>query len=152
VLFVSGRCCLSCTRFKHANPRAIKTPLLLKTHNKQKKTSVEIDSKNFAKLSRDCRLLCRALTPTDVDLIFTAKKPKGGRKIGYEAFLSALDAIASKKGCSFDEVARAVVGAGGPVDNGTKAEAVRLHDDKVCFAFFCFCFFLGGGGRGEVLC
>lgn len=35
------------------------------------------------------------------------------------------------QGCSLDEVAAAVITAGGPVDNGTKAEAVKWHDDKV---------------------
>lgn len=33
--------------------------------------AVDMEGKNFLKLCRDCRLLGKALTPTDVDLIFT---------------------------------------------------------------------------------
>lgn len=41
-------------------------------------------------------------------------------------------ALASLQGCAVEEVVAAIVLAGGPVSNATaKAEAVRLHDDKV---------------------
>jgi hypothetical protein len=66
-----------------------------------------------------------------VDLIFTKAKAKGARKISYEQFKGAVDAVAAKKGVAFADVAKAIAEAGGPVDGGTKAEAVRLHDDKV---------------------
>lgn len=37
----------------------------------------------------------------------------------------------ASQGCSYEEVVHAIIQAGGPVDGGTKAESVRLHDDKV---------------------
>ncbi|KIY94588.1 hypothetical protein MNEG_13374 [Monoraphidium neglectum] len=70
---------------------------------------VEMEGKSLIKLCKvDCKLMGKALTTTDIDLIFA-------------------------KGCSYEEVVRAIVSAGGPVDGGTKAEAVRLHDDKTCY-------------------
>jgi hypothetical protein len=93
--------------------------------------SVEMEGKNFIKLCKDCKLMGKALTTTDIDLIFTKVKTKGARKIPYDQFVKAVDAIAAKKGCSYEEVVAAVIAAGAPVDGGTKAEAVRLHDDKV---------------------
>jgi hypothetical protein len=59
-------------------------------------------------------------------------KSKGQRKIVFEQFVQALDQVAAKKGVALTAVVTTIIAAGGPVDNGTKAEAVRLHDDKVC--------------------
>jgi hypothetical protein len=42
--------------------------------------------------------------------------------------IAAYDTLA--QGCAYEEVVAAIVAAGGPVDGGTRAEAVRLHDDK----------------------
>ncbi|GBF93441.1 hypothetical protein Rsub_06574 [Raphidocelis subcapitata] len=85
--------------------------------------SVEIEGKNFIKLCKDCKLMSKALTTTDIDLIFTKAKTKGARKVSFEQFMSALDAIAAKKGTSYEEIVQAIISAGGPVDGGTKAEA-----------------------------
>lgn len=41
------------------------------------------------------------------------------------------DIHTAAQGCSLDEVVAAVVASGGPQDNGTKAEPVKWHDDKV---------------------
>eukprot|EP00775_Hariotina_reticulata_P007754 gene7754-7953_t len=89
-----------------------------------------MDGKAFVKMCKDCKLMSKGLTTTDVDLIFTKVKAKGARKITFNGFLKAIDDVAAKKGCSLDEVVAAVINAGGPVDNGTKAEAVKWHDDK----------------------
>eukprot|EP00879_Flechtneria_rotunda_P020781 GHRR01021876.1.p1 GENE.GHRR01021876.1~~GHRR01021876.1.p1 ORF type:complete len:196 (+),score=54.06 GHRR01021876.1:2350-2937(+) len=95
-------------------------------------TCVEMEGKNFIKLCKDTKLLSKALTTTDLDIIYTKAKAKGARKITWTEFLKALDLVAEKKGCSFDEVVNHVVGhgSGGPQDSGTKAEAVKWHDDK----------------------
>ncbi|KAI8475638.1 MAG: p25-alpha-domain-containing protein [Monoraphidium minutum] len=91
---------------------------------------VEMDGKGLIKLVKDCKLMSKALTATDVDLIFAKVKTKGERKIPFDQFVSAIDAFAAKKGCAYEDVVRAVVTAGGPIDGGTKAEAVKWHDDK----------------------
>lgn len=42
-----------------------------------------MDGKTFAKLTKDCGLLDKKLTPTDVDLIFAKVKDKTARKITF---------------------------------------------------------------------
>jgi hypothetical protein len=56
-----------------------------------------MEGKAFAKLCKDNKLLCKAVTPTDVDLIFAKVKAKGQRKINFEEFIKGLDLIAAKK-------------------------------------------------------
>ena len=41
----------------------------------------ELDGPKFSKLCRDCKLLGRLLSPTDIDLIFASAKQKGVRKV-----------------------------------------------------------------------
>ena len=69
----------------------------------------------FAQLCRDCKLLDKSITPTDVDLIFTQSKPKAERKLTFPMFLAALNALATKKFKGADDsMARleaAIVGA-----------------------------------------
>ncbi|WIA41364.1 hypothetical protein OEZ86_004956 [Tetradesmus obliquus] len=91
---------------------------------------VELEGKNFIKLAKDTKLLGKALTTTDIDLIFAKVKAKGARKITWPEFVKGLDHIAAKKGCAVDEVLATIIKSGGPQDNGTKAEACRFHDDK----------------------
>lgn len=57
-------------------------------------------------------------------------KPKGGKRIGYDAFEAALERVAMKKGLSTHEVAAIIVAAGGPKSSGTQAEACRFYDGK----------------------
>ncbi|GBF90596.1 hypothetical protein Rsub_03168 [Raphidocelis subcapitata] len=90
----------------------------------------EMDGKAFIKLARDTELLGGALTPTEVDLIFARVKSKGARRVGFEQFLTALSAVAEKKGVSFEAVVSQVLSAGGPIAHATKADNVRLHDDR----------------------
>ena len=58
----------------------------------------EMDGKTFVKLAKDCVLIDKNLTTTDIDIIFAKVKSKGARKLSYNQFLSAIDEIASKKG------------------------------------------------------
>jgi hypothetical protein len=58
-------------------------------------------------------------------------KPKGGRRLSFAQFLTALSLVADRKGSTLEHVATMVLATGGPVAHATKAESVRLHDDKV---------------------
>lgn len=42
-----------------------------------------MDGKVFAKVAKDCKLLDKKLTSTDVDLIFAKIKDKSARKISF---------------------------------------------------------------------
>ena len=74
-----------------------------------------MDGARFAKFAKDCRLLDRQLTTTDVDLIFTKVKAKGQRCITLKEFCGALVQVAEKKGMSPDAVIEQAIAAGGPV-------------------------------------
>jgi hypothetical protein len=91
---------------------------------------VGMDGKSLAKVCKDCSLTDRAFTPTDVDLIFAKVVPKGLRRIDLHQFRDALNLIAAKKGKDASEIIRIVESSGGPVLNGTRADAVKFHDDK----------------------
>eukprot|EP00386_Alphamonas_edax_P000748 GDKI01002338.1.p2 GENE.GDKI01002338.1~~GDKI01002338.1.p2 ORF type:complete len:149 (+),score=56.58 GDKI01002338.1:151-597(+) len=90
----------------------------------------EMDGRQFAKLCKDCKIIDAKFTATDADLMFAKVKAKGARKISIAELESALEFIAQKKGCSVDAVRSKVENNEGPVLQGTKADAVRFHDDK----------------------
>lgn len=59
-------------------------------------------------------------------------KPKGGRKLSFEGFVGALALCAAKRGVFLEDMVREILAASGPIAHATKADHVRLHDDKVC--------------------
>ena len=92
--------------------------------------TTELDGRQFAKLSKDCNILDKKLTATDIDLIFAKVKAKTARKISYAQFESALEQCATKKGITKAELVKRIEAVGGPKFQGTKAEYVKFHDDK----------------------
>ena len=93
-----------------------------------KETTME--GKSFAKLAKDCDLLDKKLTATDVDLIFAKVKGKTERRITYPQFMKGLEEFAAKKGVDKGAVISKVAASQGPKLHGTKAEANKFHDDK----------------------
>jgi hypothetical protein len=89
-----------------------------------------MEGKSFAKLAKDCKLLDKKLTATDVDLTFAKVKDKTERRITFEQFQRGLELFAEKKGVGADAVTNSVLAAGGPQFAGTKADTVKFHDDK----------------------
>lgn len=57
-----------------------------------------MDGKTFAKLAKDCKILDKQLTATDIDLIFAKAKQKTERKINFTEFQNAVALCAQKKG------------------------------------------------------
>lgn len=45
--------------------------------------AAEIDGKTFAKFAKDCKILDKKLTATDIDLVFAKVKDKSARKISF---------------------------------------------------------------------
>jgi len=100
----------------------------------------ELDGAQYAKFCKECNLIGKTCTKTDVDLIFTKCKPKGGRKLDVTAFKASLVYIAEKrfpktwkengKQAAVDKVYELVGKSEGPVANATKADYVKFHDDK----------------------
>lgn len=89
-----------------------------------------LDSKTFAKICKEGNLLSGDLLAIDAELLFAKVMPRGQRSMGFEQFKVAMQAVATKKGMDINAVCRAVAALGGPVLHCTKADAVRLHDDK----------------------
>ena len=90
----------------------------------------EIDGKTFFKLIKDCKLIDKKLTQTVVDLVFAGHHDKGFKVLKFDQFKKALAACAIKKGISEADMEKHVLESGGPIYKGTKAESVKLHDDK----------------------
>jgi len=100
----------------------------------------ELDNATFAKLAKETKLINKACTKTDIDLVFTKSKPKGGRKLTYANFVSALDLVSVKRfPKTFKEKGQQaatqmavdlVLKSGGPQASGTKAAPTRFYDDK----------------------
>lgn len=90
----------------------------------------EVDGRSFTKLCRDCGLYDRNFSSTDADLIFARVVPKGQRRISIMEFEKAMGLIAERRNCTQEEVMQRIADGAGPSLEGTKAEAVRLHDDK----------------------
>ena len=93
-------------------------------------TSGEMDGRQFAKFAKDCKLLDKKLTSTDIDIFFQKIKEKSARKINFPQFEKGLHLCAEKKGTSFEELSDHCIESGGPKFTATKADAVKFHDDK----------------------
>lgn len=93
----------------------------------------EMDGRTFQKLVRDAGLLGKALTATDVDLIFTRVKHVSTKKLIFDQFISALAEISTKIGREHQDVALSVIKVGGPQFVGTKTDCVKFYDDKSYF-------------------
>lgn len=92
-------------------------------------TQKTMEGKTFAKVAKDCKLIDKKMTATDIDLIFAKVKDKAERRITYAQFEKALELCAEKKGADLEAIKEAVMGSSGPAFTGTKAEANKFHDD-----------------------
>lgn len=91
----------------------------------------EMDGKSFNKFAKDTKCIDKKCSATDIDLIFAkVKNGPAARKIVYAEFTAALELVAAKKGIAMGALEEKILGAGGPVFAGTKAEANKFHDDK----------------------
>ena len=89
-----------------------------------------MDGKIFAKVAKDCKIINKKCTNTDIDLIFAKSKERTARKINYQQFIVALGHCATKRGEEMAALEASILSQGGPVFAGTQAEATRFHDDK----------------------
>ena len=89
-----------------------------------------MEGKTFSKMMKDCGLYDKKFTATSADITFSKAKPKGERRISLKDFCFALDLVAEEKGMSYDDLVSAIASSEGPASSGTKADAVKFHDDK----------------------
>ena len=90
----------------------------------------EMSNKEYAKMNKDCGLLDKKYTTTDVDINFAKIKTKTSKVITFQQFDEGLKLAASKKGIEHSALVSLVCQAKGPTFTGTKADYVKFHDDK----------------------
>jgi hypothetical protein len=56
-----------------------------------------MEGKVFAKCCKDCKVVSKDCSATDVDLVFAQVKDKAARKINYAQFNRAVDICAGKR-------------------------------------------------------
>jgi hypothetical protein len=99
--------------------------------------SGEMDSKTFAKICKDAKLIdTKTFTGGDADLVFAKAKARraSGKSINYDAFRQvAINGIAEKKGVDETAILTILAQCQGPVMNATQTENVRLHDDTTTY-------------------
>jgi hypothetical protein len=61
-----------------------------------------MDCARFAKFSKDCGLIDKKITTTEIDIVFNKFKVKGARKLNYDIFNKCLQYIAEKKFSDMD--------------------------------------------------
>lgn len=93
----------------------------------------EMSNKEWLKVNKDCGLLDKKYTTTDVDINFTKIKIKTSKNITFSQFSEGLKLAAEKKGMEFEKLKELVCNSSGPVFKGTKADFVKFHDDKTLY-------------------
>ncbi|TNN29668.1 Tubulin polymerization-promoting protein family member 3 [Liparis tanakae] len=67
-------------------------------HGDAKASGRELNGKNWAKLCKDCRVADgKAVTATEVDIVFSKVKQKASRVLTFEEFQRALEELAPKR-------------------------------------------------------
>jgi hypothetical protein len=90
----------------------------------------DMDNSHFSKMCKECGLVDKVFTTTDVDLLFNKVKSKGERRITFLQFTQGIiPGIAQKKKMSEEAVAEKIQSSN-PQARATVAEATRFHDDK----------------------
>ena len=90
----------------------------------------DMESKQFSKLCKECKLIDKKFGINDIDIVFAKVKSGKVKTITFAEFENALNEIAIKKGSTKDKIAEIIKGHGGATYTGTKADYVKFHDDK----------------------
>ena len=90
----------------------------------------EMESKQFSKLVKECKLIDKKFTNNDVDIVFAKVKVKGLKTITFADFEKALGEIAKKKGTTVENISATILKHGEATYTGTKADYVKFHDNK----------------------
>ena len=90
----------------------------------------EMESKQFAKMMKECGLQTKSFNAGICDIVFGKVKTKGSKVITFEQFSKALDEVAKETKKSRADVEAKILSHGGATYAGTKADYVKFHDDK----------------------
>merc|ERR1712098_807751 len=85
-----------------------------KSAKQQPAAKGQMDGRTLAKLAKQCKLVNKKVTTTDLDIWFSGKKTKGKKTITFAQFNAILEEIAKKSGVNVKQVQDKVVKSGGP--------------------------------------
>lgn len=106
---------------KEATTKSAPAGSLQEVFQKYCGTSPDMDGKSFAKLAKDCKVISKTCTTTDIDLIFAKVKDKTARRITFAQFQNAVDQCATKNKVSTEDLVAKICSHGGPSYTATKA-------------------------------
>lgn len=87
-----------------------------------------MDNSGFRKLCEQAELFDKDFSKTDAELILSSYSKQ--KKVTWEQFKDVVRAVARRKQCNIALVQRQIGYTHGPRVQGTRAAAVRLHDDR----------------------
>ena len=93
----------------------------------------EMESKQFSKLCKECKLIDKKFGINDIDIVFAKVKSGKVKTITFPEFQNALAEIAKRKGTTPESIQNAIKSHGGATYSGTKADYVKFHDDKTTY-------------------
>ena len=93
----------------------------------------EMESKQFSKLCKECKLIDKKFGINDIDIVFAKVKSGKVKTITFAEFENALAEIAKRKGSTKEAIEKAIKSHGGATYSGTKADYVKFHDDKTTY-------------------
>nr|XP_033779330.1 tubulin polymerization-promoting protein family member 3-like [Geotrypetes seraphini]XP_033779331.1 tubulin polymerization-promoting protein family member 3-like [Geotrypetes seraphini]XP_033779332.1 tubulin polymerization-promoting protein family member 3-like [Geotrypetes seraphini]XP_033779333.1 tubulin polymerization-promoting protein family member 3-like [Geotrypetes seraphini] len=95
----------------------------------------DMTGKNFSKLCKECKIMDgKAITSTDIDIVFNKVKTKGARNITFEEFVESLKELAAKRfkgqapAEALESMSKLVIGKSPSSTGITKAVAVGAVD------------------------
>lgn len=62
-----------------------------------KSDGTKLDNKKFSKICKDSKIINKACTSTDIDIVFSKVKTKGQRVIDFDQFCTALKELSKKR-------------------------------------------------------
>ena len=93
----------------------------------------DMESKQFSKLCKECKLIDKKFGINDIDIVFAKVKSGKVKVITFAEFENALGEIAKRKGTTKEAIENQVKSHGGATYTGTKADYVKFHDDKTTY-------------------
>ena len=90
----------------------------------------EMESQQFLKLCKECKIIDKQYNINEVDIDFAKVRCSALKTINFQEFEKAIHLIAKKKQMHTKELVNQIISHGPATFSGTKADKVRLHDDK----------------------
>eukprot|EP00330_Aristerostoma_sp_ATCC50986_P009669 CAMPEP_0114589236 /NCGR_PEP_ID=MMETSP0125-20121206/11735_1 /TAXON_ID=485358 ORGANISM="Aristerostoma sp., Strain ATCC 50986" /NCGR_SAMPLE_ID=MMETSP0125 /ASSEMBLY_ACC=CAM_ASM_000245 /LENGTH=175 /DNA_ID=CAMNT_0001786023 /DNA_START=49 /DNA_END=576 /DNA_ORIENTATION=- len=105
---------------------------LLNMYYKFTNNSACMDSLQFCKLCRDCKIADETFSIAQCDITFIEVKGRSDKKITYKQFKASLDKLAKKKGCTRVEILRCIRDTHGPTyKDDSKIKIEIANTEKV---------------------